>query len=107
MSVETERAALIRACIYVRDRVTSTALARRLDQTLAEVGVTALNPIGERFDPTRHEAAGVETTDDPAHAGTVALVEVPGYADHGVLLRPPVVTVYQTRVDRARRVEPA
>ena len=62
-----DRATLIRACIYLRDRITSTALAQRLDQALAEVGVVTLNPVGEPFDPTWQEAAGVEATHDPAH----------------------------------------
>ncbi|MBO0868448.1 MAG: nucleotide exchange factor GrpE [Micromonosporaceae bacterium] len=90
-----DRATLIRACIYLRDRITSTALAQRLDQALEEVGVVTLQPVGEPFDPTWQEAAGVEPTQDPAHVGTVAMVETPGYADRGVLLRAPVVTVYQ------------
>jgi GrpE len=93
--VAAERAALVRTCIYVRDRVTSVALARRLDQGLAEVGVRLVEPTGERFDPSRHEAAGTRTTHNPALVGTVATVEAPGYADRGVLVRPPVVTVYQ------------
>ncbi|MEN3307192.1 MAG: molecular chaperone GrpE [Micromonosporaceae bacterium] len=90
-----ERAALVRTCIYVRDRVTSVALAQRLDQGLADVGVDLVDPTGERFDPGRHEAAGTLPTHDPALVGTVATVEVPGYADRGVLVRVPVVTVYQ------------
>jgi GrpE len=90
-----ERAALVRACIYVRDRVTSAALAQRLDQALAEVGVELVDPVGERFDATRHEAAGVQHTRETGLVGTVAAVEVSGYADRGLLLRAPVVTVYQ------------
>ncbi len=89
------RGELITACLYVRDRLTSAALAQRLDQALERAGVTLLDPIGERFDPARHEAGGTTPAPDPALAGTVALVEVPGYADHGTLLRAPVVTVYQ------------
>src|SRR5689334_11646635 len=90
-----ERAALVRTCIYVRDRVTSVALAQRLDHGLAEVGVAVLDPTGERFDPSRHEAAGTRDTQDPDLVGTVAVVEVPGYADRGTLVRAPVVTVYR------------
>lgn len=90
-----ERAALVRTCIYVRDRVTSVALVQRLDQGLAEVGVAVVDPTGERFDPTRHEAAGTQATHDPDLVGTVAVVEVPGYADRGTLVRAPLVTVFQ------------
>jgi hypothetical protein len=34
-------------------------------------------------------------TDDPNRHGTVAETEVPGYADRGVVVRPPVVSVYR------------
>jgi len=94
-SGETERAALIQACIYVRDRTTSKALAERLGSTLRQVGVRTLEPSGVRFDPAQHEAGGAAPSDDPAKFGTIAAVEVPGYADRGHVLRAPVVTVYQ------------
>jgi hypothetical protein len=66
------------------------------DTAAAErAGVDLVAPAGERFDPGRHEAAGTQPTRDPALVGTVATVEVPGYADRGVLVRAPVVTVYR------------
>jgi hypothetical protein len=94
---DPDRASLVDTCIYLRDRVTSTALAGRLDQTLEQVGVSLVDPTGQRFDPSHHEAAGALATADDALVGTIAAVEAPGYADRGVLLRPPVVTVYQRR----------
>jgi GrpE len=94
---EQDRSNLVQTCIYVRDRVTSMALANRLDQALAEAGVRTVEPTGERFDPSHHEAGGALPTTDETLVGTIATVEAPGYADHGVLLRPPVVTVYQRR----------
>ena len=96
-SGDQDRNNLVQTCIYVRDRVTSTALANRLDQALAQVGVRTVEPTGERFDPSHHEAGGALPTTDEALVGTIATVEAPGYADRGVLLRPPVVTVYQRR----------
>ncbi len=95
--LDPDRASLVQTCIYLRDRVTSTALATRLDQTLAQVGVSAVVPTGQRFDPSHHEAGGALPTGDDKLVGTIAAVEAPGYADRGVLLRPPVVTVYQRR----------
>ncbi len=92
---EQDRSNLVQTCIYVRDRVTSTALASRLEQALAQVGVRTVEPTGERFDPSHHEAGGALPTTDDALVGTIAAVEAPGYADRDVLLRPPVVTVYQ------------
>ncbi len=94
---DQDRSNLVQICIYMRDRVTSTALASRLDQALAQVGVRTVEPTGERFDPSHHEAGGALPTTDEALVGTIATVEAPGYADRGALLRPPVVTVYQRR----------
>jgi hypothetical protein len=94
---DADRDSLVQTCIYLRDRVTSTALAGRIDQVLAQVGVAAVEPTGERFDPGHHEAGGTVATTDDRLVGTIAGVEAPGYADRGVLLRVPVVTVYQRR----------
>ena len=94
---DADRTTLVQACIYLRDRVTSTALASRLDQALRQVGVSTVEPTGERFDPSHHEAGGALPTTDDTLVGMIATVEAPGYADRGVLLRPPVVTVYQRR----------
>src|SRR6266542_249761 len=92
---EADRAALVRACIYVRDRITSKALGDRLGAALQEAGVSVVEPAGQRFDPAHHEAGGATPSDDPSKVGTIAAVEVPGYSDRGRVLRPPVVTVYQ------------
>lgn len=92
---DADRDSLVQTCIYLRDRVTSTALAGRIDQTLSQVGVAPLEPTGQRFDPSHHEAGGTVATTDDGLVGTIAAVETPGYADRGVLLRVPVVTVYQ------------
>jgi molecular chaperone GrpE len=95
--VDPDRTTLVQLCIYLRDRLTSSALASRLDQGLNQVGVSTVEPTGERFDPSHHEAGGALPTNDDKLVGTIATVEAPGYADRGVLLRPPVVTVYQRR----------
>jgi hypothetical protein len=94
--VEADRAALIRACIYVRDRTTSPALADRLGTALRDAGVRTVEPAGARFDPARHEAGAAAPCGDPAKVGTIAAVEVPGYTDRdGRQLRVPVVTVFR------------
>lgn len=90
-----DRAALIQACVYVRDRTTSRALSDRLGSALTAAGVTTLEPTGTRFDPAHHEAGGTAPTTDHTLAGTIAGIEAPGYADRdGHILRPPIVTVY-------------
>ncbi|UWP78483.1 nucleotide exchange factor GrpE [Dactylosporangium fulvum] len=91
-----DRRALVQACIYVRDRVTSKALGDRLGTALQEAGVTILEPVGARFDPAHHEAGGATPSNDPSLIGSIAAVEVPGYVDRdGRVLRAPIVTVYQ------------
>jgi hypothetical protein len=92
---EAERGSLVQTCVYVRDRATSKAIADVLGRSLQEVGVSTVAPVGARFDPAHHEAGGATPTIDPALAGTIAAVEVPGYVDRGVVLRAPVVTVYK------------
>jgi hypothetical protein len=93
---EADRTALVQAIIYVRDRVTSKALSDRLGAALRDAGVDTLEPTGVRFDPAHHEAGGSAPATDPGKIGSIAAVEVPGYADRGGrVLRAPVVTVYQ------------
>lgn len=93
---DADRRALVQACIYVRDRVTSKALGDRLGAALQEAGVKTLEPTGVRFDPAHHEAGGAAPSNDPALIGSIAAVEVPGYLDRdGRVLRAPIVTVYQ------------
>jgi len=94
-NLRDERRALIELCLYARDRANSSAAADRIDAGLAGLGITSLRPDGQQFDPGQHEAAASVPTDDPARHGTVAETEVPGYADRGMVVRPPVVSVYR------------
>jgi molecular chaperone GrpE len=89
-----DRQALIQMCLYALDRARSGGVVERLEEGLAAIGVQALRPDGERFDPARHEAGGAVPTEDPALDGVVAETEVTGFADHDRLLRAPIVTVY-------------
>lgn len=93
--LRTERGSLIELCLYARDRVNSPAAAERIDAGLTALGITPLRPDGEPFDPGQHEAAASIPTDDPGRHGRVAETEVPGYADRGMVVRPPVVSVYR------------
>jgi molecular chaperone GrpE len=90
-----ERRSLVEACLYALDRARSTAVAARLEQTLAGVGVAAVRPDGEAFDPSVHEAGGTVPTDDDNVVGLVAETEVVGFTDRGRPLRAPVVLVYR------------
>jgi hypothetical protein len=92
-----DRQTLIQLCLYALDRARSGGVVERIEQGLAAIGVTAVRPDGQRFDPSCHEAGGAVLTDDPALDGVVAETEVVGFADHDQLLRAPVVTVYTKR----------
>jgi len=90
-----DRAALVTLCLYAYDRARSAAVAARIEDGLAGVGVHAIRPDGGRFDPARHEAGGTRPTEDAALDGTVAETELAGFADGDTVLRVPVVTVYR------------
>lgn len=92
-----DRQALIQLCLYAMDRARSGGVAERIEQGLAGVGVHALRPDGQRFDPAVHEAGGAVPTQDKTLEGTVAETEVVGFLDGDRLLRAPVVTVYTCR----------
>jgi hypothetical protein len=92
--VLAERKSLVALCLYALDRARSTGVAERIEEGLAAVGVAALRPDGQRFDPTYHEAGGTVATEDEALDGVVAETEVVGFSDRGELLRAPIVTVY-------------
>jgi hypothetical protein len=89
-----DRQALIQLCLYALDRARSGGVVERLEHGLAGIGVRALRPDGERFDPAVHEAGGAVATEDPAREGLVAETEVVGFADHDRVLRAPIVIVY-------------
>lgn len=93
-----DRGALVEACIWMRDRATSPALAQHLDGAFAKVGVTQVDATGQRFDPSVHEAGGTIAAGSPAEDGIIARTEQIGYTDRGRLLRHPIVTVYRGQV---------
>lgn len=61
-------------------------------QILAKLGFARRDPLGEQFDPARHEA--VASVNDPdAEPGTIVHVVHPGYGDGEHQLRPAAVVV--------------
>jgi molecular chaperone GrpE len=68
------------------------ATLRLLDQALEGAGVSEIDPHGEPFDPTKHEALSVQPS-ATAEPGTVLEVVQKGYEIHGRLLRPARVIV--------------
>jgi molecular chaperone GrpE len=61
--------------------------------TLEGLGVTRLSPLGQPFDPSRHEAVTTVAGPDNAAAGTVVGIIRPGYLIGDEVLRPAQVAV--------------
>jgi molecular chaperone GrpE len=71
------------------------AVLEQMDGVLAREGVQRIGAVGDRFDPERHEAIGVQSTADvPDH--TILAVERAGYAIGDRVIRPAQVVVART-----------
>ena len=71
-------------------------IARQFEDVLAAQGLAQIPAMGEKFDPSRHEAIAREETD--AHEeGTVVEEMQPGYRLHDRVLRPTLVKVAHPR----------
>jgi molecular chaperone GrpE len=68
------------------------ATLQLLSRALEKLGVTVIDPVGEPFDPTRHEAMMTQES-DTAEPNSVLKVVQPGYELNGRLLRPARVIV--------------
>jgi len=68
------------------------ATLKLLAKALEKVGIVPIDPLGERFDPTRHEAMLVRESDTAAPDSVLQVVQ-PGYELNGRLLRPARVIV--------------
>lgn len=62
---------------------------------LRSSGIESFDPVGERFDPVRHEALSARPAGDDEEAGQVAETLQRGYALGEVLIRPARVVVTQ------------
>jgi len=68
---------------------------KKLAKALRAVGLEIVDPVGERFDPSLHEAVGTDTAGGEEEDGTVSRVYQVGHTFKGQLLRPARVTVRQ------------
>ena len=69
-------------------------VARQFEATLAEQGLTPIAALGQKFDPSQHEAIARQETDEQEE-GTVVEEMQPGYRFHDRVLRPTLVKVAQ------------
>ena len=68
------------------------AIQRKLQKTLADEGIQAVDPVGESFDPNLHEAIGRESDTD-MESGLVTATLQKGYMIGDRVLRPALVRV--------------
>lgn len=66
---------------------------QQLEGVLRGYGVERIEAVGQRFDPSVHEAIGMLAVDDPERNGVVVQQAEPGYRFGARLLRPAKVNV--------------
>lgn len=69
-----------------------TLVQRKFQKLLDEYNIVVINPVGEPFDPSRHEAVGVEEN-TAIESGHVAAILQKGYMYGEKVLRPALVRV--------------
>ena len=74
------------------------ATLKLLTTALERFGITEIDPIGEPFDPERHEAINMQPSAD-AEPGSVLTVVQKGYSLNDRLLRPAMVVVASAPTD--------
>ena len=70
------------------------AIQRKLQKSLEDEGIQTLDPVGEPFDPTLHEAIG-QDSDTDMESGHVSATLQKGYVVGDRVLRPALVRVAQ------------
>lgn len=73
------------------------AVDRKLWKQLEDAGVERIDPVGEPFDPSVHEAVSTVTPANPSQDHTVSATFQAGYRFKGTLVRPARVQVYSTQ----------
>lgn len=71
-------------------------VVRQFEDTLQAQGLSPIPAVGEKFDPSQHEAIAREETDEQAE-GTIVEEMQPGYRLHERVLRPTLVKVAHPR----------
>jgi molecular chaperone GrpE len=71
---------------------------KQLIAAFEKSGLAEINPLGEKFDPHKHQAISqIETADDATEANTVLSVLQKGYALHERVIRPALVVVSKAK----------
>jgi molecular chaperone GrpE len=70
---------------------------KKLRKELEAAGVERIDPVGEPFDPSQHEAVSTVPAPDPSRDHTVSATFQSGYRFKGQLVRPARVQVFSTQ----------
>ncbi|MGB4076358.1 MAG: nucleotide exchange factor GrpE [Minisyncoccia bacterium] len=70
-----------------------TSIAKQLHDAARALGLSHLGVVGEKFDPSIHEALGQDPTDDPTKDDTVTIVLEVGWKSKETTLRPAKVRI--------------
>ena len=71
---------------------------RQLTTAFEKANLAEINPLGEKFDPHKHQAIGqIEAPDASTEANTVLSVLQKGYALHARVIRPALVVVSKAK----------
>ena len=77
-----------------------SAVDRKLSKVLEDAGIERIDPTGEPFDPSQHEAVATIASPDGSRDQQVSATFQPGYRFKGVLVRPARVQVYSDQGQR-------
>jgi hypothetical protein len=102
-NAEHQRDILAEQFMDFNDLNPDEALVGQARETLERVGYQMLDPVGERFDPLRHEAFRSRPTSDARLDGVVASTVRVGYRRGEHVMRVPQVTVYSYSAGRQAR----
>ena len=89
---------LDRALATVQDEKTKIGielLVKQFNETLKNIGIEEINPVGEVFDPNIHEAIFQTECDDAENSGKIQSVFKKGYSLNGKMIRYAQVVVYK------------
>lgn len=89
---------LDRALATVQDEKTKIGielLVKQFNETLKNIGIEEINPVGEVFDPNIHEAIFQTECDDVENSGKIQSVFKKGYSLNGKMIRYAQVVVYK------------
>jgi molecular chaperone GrpE len=81
-------------------------ISRELANVLERHGITRIMPLGEKFDPSRHQAM-FEVPTDEAETGHIVQVAQSGWMLHDRLLTPAMVGVAKAPADPAAETDDA